>query len=211
MNTLRVALVEDDAVTREGLRLLIEAAPGFTCAGAYGSAEAALTGMQAAPDVLLMDIGLPGASGAESARTFSGRFPGLPILMLTVFADRDMIFQSICNGACGYLLKNTPPDRLLEAIRQAHQGGSPVSPEVARQIVDLFRKTGPRETVQKATPQETRLLGLLAEGYSYEAAAGQMELSLNTVRNYIRSIYEKLHVHTKSEAVSKALRAGLLR
>ncbi|MBI1786277.1 MAG: response regulator transcription factor [Acidobacteria bacterium] len=208
---IRVALVEDDAVTRDGLRLLIDAATGFQCQAAYSSAEEALRLLQTPPDVLLLDIGLPGMSGADGARLFADRFPGLQILMLTVFANRENIFRSICNGACGYLLKNVPAARLLESIRQAYEGGSPMSPEVARQVVTLFRKTasaaGP---VEALTPQETRLLSLLADGYSYLNAAGQLSISVNTVRNYVRNIYEKLHVHTKSEAVSKAMRAGLL-
>ena len=208
---INVALVEDDTVTREGLRTLIEQAAGFACVGAYGSAEDALKQMKHRPDVLLLDIGLPGMSGAESVPLFIERFPGIRILMLTVFAERDKVFLSICKGASGYLLKNVKSDRLLEAIRQASEGGSPISPEVARQIVSLFQRTSaPAETAIKLTAQETKLLSLLAEGYSYLNAAGQLEISVNTVRNHIRSIYEKLHVHTKSEAVNKALRAGLI-
>src|SRR5262249_36570100 len=132
-------------------------------------------------------------------------------LMLTVFSDRANVFSSICSGANGYLLKSTPPDKLLDAIRAARAGGSPLSPEIARQIVSLFQKTGPpQRPAQALTPSEARLLALLAEGYSYESAGAQMEITINTVRNYVRSIYEKLHVHSKSEAVSKALRQGLI-
>ena len=121
------------------------------------------------------------------------------------------MFESICNGACGYLLKKTPPAKLLEAIREAYDGGAPMSPEIARKVVSLFQKTGPLPKVnEQLTPQEVRLLKFLAEGYSYQAAADQLHISLNTVRNYIRSIYEKLHVHSKSEAVSKALRSRLI-
>ncbi|MBI3683162.1 MAG: response regulator transcription factor, partial [Acidobacteria bacterium] len=125
METIRVALIEDDAATREGLCLLIDAAEGFQCVAACSSAEEGLRRLRTPPDVLLLDIGLPGMSGVEGARHFSDRFPGMQILMLTVFADRQNVFQSVCNGACGYLLKNIPSDRLLESIRQAHQGGSP--------------------------------------------------------------------------------------
>ncbi|MBL8214108.1 MAG: response regulator transcription factor [Bryobacterales bacterium] len=211
METIRVALIEDDAATREGLRMLIDGADGFHCAGAFSSAEEGLRRLRARPDVLLLDVGLPGMSGDECAGRFSERFPGLQIVMLTVVADRRPVFLSICNGACGYLLKNISSDRLLESIRQAHQGGSPMSPEIASQIITLFRKTAVRiEAETQLTAQETKLLGLLSQGYSYLNAAGQMGIALNTVRNHIRSIYEKLHVHTKSEAVSKALRAGLL-
>jgi DNA-binding NarL/FixJ family response regulator len=211
MDTIRVALIEDDSATREGLRMLIDSADGFQCAGAFSSAEEGLRRLDTRPDVLLLDVGLPGMSGDECAGRFSERFPGLQIVMLTVVAERRHVFLSICNGACGYLLKNISSDRLLESIRQAHQGGSPMSPEVASQILTLFRKTvAPIEAVAKLTPQETKLLGLISQGYSYLNAAGQMGIAVNTVRNHIRSIYQKLHVHTKSEAVSKALRAGLL-
>jgi len=131
--------------------------------------------------------------------------------VLTIFAEQEKIFESICNGACGYLLKKTPPARLLEAIREAHEGGSPMSPEIARKVVTLFQRSRPPERLdEQLTPQEKRLLVLLAEGHSYSVAAEQLNISINTVRNYIRSIYEKLHVHSKSEAVSKALRNHLI-
>lgn len=211
MEMIRVALIEDDSATREGLRMLIDGAEGFQCSGAFSSAEEGLRRLSVRPDVLLLDVSLPGMSGDECASHFSGRFPGLQIVMLTVVAERRRVFLSICNGACGYLLKNISADRLLESIRYAHQGGSPMSPEVATQILTLFRKTvAPIKDVGRLTPQETKLLGLISQGYSYLNAAGQMGITVNTVRNHIRTIYGKLHVHTKSEAVSKALRAGLL-
>ena len=160
--------------------------------------------------MLLLDIDLPGVPGDRAIAPLLAACPSMRIVMLTIFADRERLFTSICNGAHGYLLKATPPDRLLDAIRAACDGGSPFSPEMARHIVDLFRKTG--RPVQEAalTAQEQRLLTLLAEGYSYQSAADQMNVSVNTVRNYVRSIYDKLHVHSKSEAVSKALRQGII-
>jgi DNA-binding NarL/FixJ family response regulator len=127
--------------------------------------------------------------------------------MLTVFSDRERLFTCMCNGAHGYLLKSTPPAKLLDAISAARDGGSPFSPEIARHIVSLFQKTGPSSPL---TSQEHRLLGWLAEGYSYQAAADKMNVSVNTVRNYVRGIYDKLHVHSKSAAVSKALRQGII-
>ena len=131
--------------------------------------------------------------------------------MLSVYADEDLVFKSLCNGACGYLLKKTPPARLLEAIREAVGGGSPMSPEIARKVVRLFQKTGPPAQLDcDLTPREIKLLRLLAEGNSYQFAADEMHVSINTVRNYIRSIYDKLHVHSKSAAVAKALKAGLI-
>jgi DNA-binding NarL/FixJ family response regulator len=206
------AIVEDDRATREGLSLLIDGTPGYRCIGSYRSVEEALrprTSEQ--PDVLLLDIHLPGMLGSEGVHVFKKKYPSLQILMLTIYAEQDLVFESICNGACGYLLKKTPPAKLLEAIREAYEGGAPMSPEIARKVVTLFQKTGPPPKIEvQLTPQEVRLLKLLAEGYSYQSAGEQLHISLNTVRNYIRSIYEKLHVHSKSEAVSKALRSRLI-
>ncbi len=209
---LRAALVEDDDLVREGLRVLIDGSAGFRCVGAWSSVEEALAALPSdVPDVLLMDIQLPGLSGAEGVRLVHERHPQVEILMLTVLAERSRIFESICNGASGYLLKNTPPARLLGALREAKEGGAPMSPEIARKVVDLFHATLPPPVADRhLTPQETRLLRLLAEGHGYQAAADRMVVSVNTVRNYVRSVYDKLHVHSSSEAVSKALRLGLI-
>jgi DNA-binding NarL/FixJ family response regulator len=209
---IRVAIVEDDRPTREGLGMLVGGTPGYRCVGTYGSVEEAKRSISAAaPDVLLLDIDLPGMPGSEGVALFKQLCPSLEILMLTVHAGQDRVFESICNGACGYLLKETPPAKLLEAINEAHRGGSPLSPEIARKVVQLFQKTGPPEKLdQQLTPQETRLLKLFAEGYKYRGAAEQLNISVNTVRDHIRSIYDKLHVHSKSEAVSKALRNRLI-
>jgi DNA-binding NarL/FixJ family response regulator len=210
--TIRVAIVEDDRAVREGLAMIIGGTPGYECSGKFYSAEEALHQMNGAtPDVLLLDIHLPGMLGSDAVRLFREKYPALHILMLTVYDGQDKVFESICNGACGYLLKKTPPAKLLEAIREAHEGGAPMSPEIARKVITLFQQSGPPEKLDEPlTPQETRLLKLLSEGYSYQNSAGQMNISINTVRNYIRSIYEKLHVNTKSEAVSKALRHRLI-
>ncbi len=209
--TIRVAIVEDDRAVREGLSMIIGATPGFQCTGRFYSVEEALGVMNESPDVMLLDIHLPGMLGSEGVRVFREKFPLLQILMLTVYDGQDKVFESICNGASGYLLKKTPPAKLLEAIREANDGGAPMSPEIARKVITLFQQSGPPEKLdQPLTSQETRLLKLLSEGYSYQNSAGQMNISINTVRNYIRSIYEKLHVNTKSEAVSKALRHRLI-
>jgi DNA-binding NarL/FixJ family response regulator len=209
---IRVAIVEDDRSLREGLGILINGTPGYQCPRTYGSVEEALRLMSLAPaDVLLLDIHLPGMLGSEGVRIFRERFPATQVLMLTVYDEQDKVFESICNGACGYLLKKTPPAKLLECIREAHEGGAPMSPEIARKVVTLFQKTGPPEKIDgQLTPQEIRLLKMLADGYSYQNAAGQLNISINTVRNHIRSIYEKLQVHSKSEAVSKAIRSRLI-
>jgi DNA-binding NarL/FixJ family response regulator len=209
---IRVAIVEDDRGTREGLALLIDGTPGFRCIGTYGSAEDGLQAAQEeAADVLLLDVHLPGMLGSEAVRLFRKTAPLMQIMMLSVYSDDDKVFESICNGACGYMLKKTPPARLLESIREASEGGAPMSPEVARRVVTLFRRLPPPIIVdQQLTPRELEVLSLLADGYSYENVAARIGITVNTVRNYVRSIYETLHVHSKSEAVSKALRAGLL-
>jgi DNA-binding NarL/FixJ family response regulator len=209
---LAVAVIEDDRRTREGLAALIGGTPGFRCVGTYGSVDEGLRGLVAAiPDVLLLDIHLPGVSGSEGVRLLRDRYPHTQVLMLTVFAEEERIFESLCNGACGYLLKKTPPARLLEAIGEAHQGGSPMSPDIARKLVLALQTTGRVEKPEQAlTPHETRIIRMLAEGDSYHEVGERLGITVNTVRNYIRRIYEKLHVHTKSQAVSKALRGRLI-
>src|SRR5688500_11003828 len=210
--SIQTVIIEDDPVARECLSVLIDGTPGYACSGTYGSVEDALLGgCTVEPDVLLLDIHLPGMLGSEAAKIFRERHPRMQILMLTIYAEEDKVFESICNGACGYLLKKTPPARLLEAIREAYEDGSPMTPEIARKVVSLFRQTAEsEEMVEKLTPHEIRLLKFFAEGYSYQEAAEQFKVSIHTIRNYIRSIYEKLQVHSKSEAVSKALRFRLI-
>ena len=209
---IRTAIIEDDDVTRDCLRLLVAGTPGYECVGAYPSVEAPLRdGFEIVPSVLLLDIHLPGMLGSEAVRLFHDKYPGLHILMLTVYADQTRIFESICNGACGYLLKKTTPARLIEAIREAQDGGAPMTPEIARKVVTLFQQTArPKQLDEDLTPHELRLLKLLAEGYSYQDAADEFHVSINTLRNHIRNIYDKLHVHSKSAAVSKALRYRLI-
>jgi DNA-binding NarL/FixJ family response regulator len=209
---IRVAIVEDDILLRDGLSRIVQEAEGLCCAGTFSSAEEALTTLRDTPaDVLLLDIGLPGMAGSDAVAIFRQKCRAMAILMLTVFSDRSIVFASICNGACGYLLKSTPPSQLVDAIRAAHAGGSPISPEIAREIVHLFQRTGPpHPPALPLTGQEQRLLSLLSQGHSYESSAREMNVSVNTVRNYVRSVYEKLHVHSKSAAVNAALRQGLL-
>jgi DNA-binding NarL/FixJ family response regulator len=210
--TISVGIVEDDRSLREGLAMLINATDGYRCARTFGSVEEAFRVIELdLPDVLLLDIHLPGIPGSEAVGILKEKFPSIQILMLTVYDEQEMVFESICNGASGYLLKKTPPARLLEYIREVFEGGAPMSPEIARKVVNLFQRTGPPHKMdEQLTSQEVALLKLLAEGFSYQGAAGQMKISVNTVRNYIRTVYEKLHVHSKSEAVSKAIRSGLI-
>ncbi len=209
---IRVAIVEDQRIAREGLRLIIDGTPGYRCTQTFETAEDGLRGLSSEiPDVLLLDIHLPGMSGSESVKIYREKFPSMHVVMLSGLSDNDHVFQSICNGACGYILKKTPPSKLLEYISEAVQGGAPMSPEIARKVVDLFQKTKSYIKMEHdLTPHEVRLLGLLAQGYSYQNAAEKLVVSINTIRDYVRSIYEKLHVHSKSEAVSKALRGGII-
>ena len=210
---LSVALVEDQRPLREGLASLIDGTPGYRVVGSYESMEAALEGLTAArPEVMLLDIELPGMSGIDGVRELKIRAPEVQVLMLTVFGDDDRVFEAICNGASGYLLKDTPPARLLDAIRELAAGGAPMSPEIARKVVAMFQRIAPpRETPGGLSPRETQILRLFAEGHSYKTAAAELDISPDTVRFHIRHIYEKLHVHSKSEAVLKAFRTGLLR
>ena len=209
---ITVGIVEDDRQTREALNALIGGTPGFASLGTFESVEEALLGLaDRRPEILLLDINLPGVAGSEGVRVLRERYPGMQVVMLTVFTDEDRIFESLRNGACGYLVKRTPPARLLEALREAHDGGSPMSPDLARKVVSAFQQSGPSEKSESPlTPQEMRIVRMLAKGDSYGAVADQLGITVNTVRNYIRSIYEKLQVHTKSEAVSKALRSRVI-
>jgi len=210
---LKVAVIEDVRTLRDGYRALIDGTSGYSCVGAFRTMEEALDHIaRDLPDVVLVDIGLPGMSGTEGIRILKSRYPDLVIVTLTVYDDDDRVFEALCAGACGYLLKKTPPARLLECVREAVSGGAPMSPEIARRVVTLFREIRPPEHADyRLTPHETRLLKLLVEGHNYKTAAAELALSLNTVCFHIKRIYSKLQVHSKSEAVSKALRQRLIK
>jgi DNA-binding NarL/FixJ family response regulator len=210
---IKTAIVEDQRDIREGLTMLIDGTAGYQCTGSYRSMEDALERIKSQiPDVMLCDIGLPGMSGIEGIRILKSRYPNLSLLMLTVYDDDDRIFDALCAGACGYLLKRTPPARLLESLKEAVTGGAPMSPEVASRVITLFREIRPPERADYAlTPHETRLLKLLVEGHNYTTAAEELNVSFNTVKFHIRHIYEKLQVHSKSEAVGKAMRERLIK
>lgn len=209
---ISVAIVEDDPRARELLVYLLRASPDLCVVGDWPSVESLLTrGPTEAPDVLLLDIGLPGMSGIEGLAPLRERFPVTTILMLTIFEDEDKVFEALCHGAHGYLLKNTEPTRLIDYIREANTGGSPMSPEIARKVVGLFRKVSPPRRADEAlSAQQVRLLALLAEGRSYQSVASEMGITINTVRTYVRIVYDKLHVHSRSAAVAKALRTGII-
>ena len=209
---IEVAIVEDRREIRESLALLIGGTEGFKCIGSYRSMEEALDKLKHhQPHLLLSDIGLPGMSGIEGVAILKERYPELLILMLTVYDDDERIFDAMCAGASGYLLKKTPPARLLDSLREVASGGAPMSPEVAKRVIALFREIRPPERADyELTPHETRLLKLLVQGHNYKTAATELGVTVHTVSFHLRSIYEKLQVHSKSEAVAKALQNRLV-
>jgi DNA-binding NarL/FixJ family response regulator len=204
---IKVAIVEDERDIRECLTVLVNGTDGYSCTGSYRTMEEALDQIpRRMPDIVLSDIGLPGMSGITGVRLLKERHPKLLLLMLTIYDDDERIFDAMCAGACGYLLKKTPPARLLESLKEAVNGGAPMSPEVARRVIALFREIRPPERADyQLTPHETRLLKLFVEGHNYKTAAAELRVSVNTVNFHVRSIYEKLQVHSRSEAVAKAL------
>lgn len=209
---LRVGIIEDQQRTREGLKALIDLSEGFACVGAWRSMEEVFAvAAPAAPEVILLDLALPGVSGIEGLPQLRERFPNAVVVVLTVYEDDSRIFDALCAGASGYLLKNTRPPKLLEALREAKSGGAPMSPHIAKRVVELFRRFHPPERAQhNLTPHELRLLKLLVEGHSYKSAATELKVSVNTIAFHVQNIYTKLQVHSKSEAVARALRERLL-
>jgi DNA-binding NarL/FixJ family response regulator len=209
---IRVAIIEDRSRTREGIQALIDGTPGYRCTGSFGSMEEALDKIdREVPEVVLSDIGLPGMSGIEGVRYLKQRYPSMLLVMLTVYDDDRRIFDAICAGACGYLLKSTPPARLLEGLREVADGGAAMSPEVARRVIELFREIRPPAHADYGlTPHETRLLTLLVDGHNFKTAAVETGVSPSTVAWHMRRVYEKLHVHSKSEAVAKVLRDRII-
>jgi DNA-binding NarL/FixJ family response regulator len=209
---IRVAIVEDERDIREGLSTLIGGTADLYVTGAYPSMEAAIPAIVAdPPQIALVDIGLQGMSGIEGIKILKQRVPGLQFLILTSYDDDARVFAAMCAGACGYLLKKTPPAKLLDAISELNGGGAPMSPQIARQVVSLFRNVAPpRESLCRLTPKEAQVLQLLVEGHSYKTAAYEMNLTIHAVSFHARHVYEKLHVHSKSEAVAKALKNGLV-
>jgi DNA-binding NarL/FixJ family response regulator len=210
---LRVALVEDRDEIRFSLQALLDEAPGFRCAAAWSTMEQALREIgPPLPDLALVDINLPGMNGIEGIARLRDRFPDLVLLVLTVFGDDRRIFDALCAGARGYLLKNPSRKKLLESLREAADGGAPMSPQIARRVIELFRDVRPpAHSMQDLTPHEVRVLKLIADGHNYRTAATELGSSVSTVNYHLQQIYRKLEVHGKSEAVAKALRQGLLR
>lgn len=208
----RVVIIEDQREMRNGLQTLLDFTPTFTCVKSFGAMDEALRNIESdTADLILTDIGLPRLNGIEGTRILREKFPELPIVVLTVHEEDDKIFQALCAGANGYLLKNTPAAKIIEALKEVLEGGAPMSPNVARRVVQLFRTFSPPETAEyHLTEQETRILKMLVDGHHYKTAAYELGISTSTVSFHLKNIYTKLQVHSKTEAVAKALRERLV-
>ncbi len=209
---IRVVVIEDERELRNGLQTLLNLTPDFYCEKSYGSMEEALRNTQiGAAGLILTDIGLPRMNGIEGTRVLREQFPDLPIVVLTVHGEDNKIFQALCAGANGYLLKNTPPGKIIESLHEVLDGGAPMSPSVARRVVQLFRTvTPPEEADYHLTEQEKKILKMLVNGHHYKTAAHELSISINTISFHLKNIYQKLQVHSKTEAVAKALREKLI-
>ena len=210
---VKVAIVEDQRKMLDCLTVLIDGTDGFRCTGSFRSMEEALARIGSdLPDVALVDIGLPGMDGIEGIRILKERYPKLILLAHTVYDGDERIFDALCAGANGYLLKKTSPARLLESLTEAVTGGAPMTPEVANQVIKLFRDIRPPEkTDEQLTPHELRLLEMLVEGHNYKTAAAELGVTTHTISFHLQRIYDKLHVRSKTEAVAKALRSRLIK
>jgi DNA-binding NarL/FixJ family response regulator len=209
--SIRVCVVDDDARVGRGLELLLNGTREFVCDGCFQDGAQALAQIpQIKPDVVLMDINLGGQSGIECVRQLKEVFPETQVLMLTVYEDSDKIFQSLIAGATGYLLKRTPKEELLRAIMDVHSGGSPMTGHIARKVVQYFGRLSPPGELVRLTAREAEVLDHLARGAMYKEIADLLGISLDTVRKHVRSIYEKLHVRSRSEAIVKYLRRQAL-
>jgi DNA-binding NarL/FixJ family response regulator len=204
---IQVALVEDDPEIRANLAHRVGRSPGFRLLRSYSDAESALADLpRHPPDVVLMDINLPGIDGVECVRQLKAKMPAVQFIMLRIYEDGNRLFKSLMAGASGYLLKRTPPDKLLVAIREAHEGGAPMTPEVARRVVQHFQQIPqPASELQRLTPRETEVLEQLAKGFLYKEIEDNLHISTGTLRSYIANVYQKLHVHSRTEAVVKFL------
>jgi DNA-binding NarL/FixJ family response regulator len=204
-SSITVCIVEDDEWLREDLTTKISAASGFTCAGSYRTAEAALDAIPSLnPDVVIMDINLPGMSGIECVRRLKESVPKLCILMLTVYEESEPIFSALKAGANGYLLKRSIPKELLGAISYAHQGGTPMTSSVAHEVVRFFSNPPPLpEPAEGLSPREREILDLIIQGHAYKTIATKLSISMGTVNMFVTRIYKKLHVHSRGEATAQ--------
>ena len=210
---IKVAIFEDNRNLREGLFQLIDGSDGFRCVGAFPNCDRLVQNIKELnPDVVLMDIEMPGLSGIEAIKILKGSFPEVKVLMETIFEDNNKIFDSICNGAEGYILKNTSPVLILSAIKEIYEGGAPMTPSVASKVLKMFKKNSDSLSKEELdlTEREKEILKSLVEGMSYKMIAATYFISIDTVSGHIKNIYKKLQVHSKSEAVAKAIRGRIV-
>ena len=205
---ITVSIVDDEKDLRQSIATFVNGSPGFKCISSYANAQDALDHLPTErPDVVLMDINMKGMNGIECVERLKAIAPEIQIVMLTVYEDTDQIFKALSVGASGYLLKRLSPAKLLQAIREVHAGGSPMSSSIARKVVVSFQKTGKEpEKQSNLSPREQMVLDCLAKGLTYKQIADELSISIDTIRTYIRRIYEKLHVQSRTEAVAKYLR-----
>lgn len=212
MNLIRVIIFEDNLDFVDSMSELIHNAEGIDLVGVFHNCKNVVKNVQLLqPDVVLMDIDMPVENGLQGLRKLRAEGSEVNVLMLTVFDDNDRVFQSICFGASGYILKNTSPEKMIEAIHEAHTGGAPMTPSVAKQVLKLFSQPFQNSVeIQALTPREHDVLSFLVRGYSYKMAATEMKVSIETLRYHIKNIYTKLHVNSKSEAVAKAIQNKMM-
>jgi DNA-binding NarL/FixJ family response regulator len=213
MKNIRVLIFEDNTNLRRGLNTLINGSSGFECVGAFGNCDRLIANIsETMPDVILMDIEMPGIDGIEAVKILKPRFPDVKILMETIFEDDEKVFDSICNGAEGYILKNTPPVQILEAIQEIYEGGAPMTPSIASKVLAMFKKgtTFSKDESYNLTERELEVLKYLVDGMSYKLIAEKCFVSIDTVSSHVKNIYKKLQVHSKSEAVAKAIKGKII-
>jgi len=209
---IRVAIFEDNHNLREGLFQLVNGSPGFVCTGAYANCNSLLRKMEESkPDVVLMDIEMPGLNGIEAVKQIKENYPEVKILMETIFEDNEKVFQSVCNGAEGYILKNTSPVQILNAIKEIYEGGAPMTPSIASKVLKMFKNQSSKSNDDfDLTGREKEILKCLVDGLSYKMIAETCFISGDTVNGHIKNIYKKLQVHSKSEAVAKAIKGNIV-
>jgi len=213
MSNIKVVIFEDNTNLRRGLTTLINGSNGFECTGAFGNCDNLIKNItDTKPDVVLMDIQMPGMDGIEAVKMLKPQFPEIKILMETIFEDDEKVFNSICSGAEGYILKNTPPVQILQAIREIHCGGAPMTPSIASKVLAMFKSgtSFTRDESYNLTEREMEILKYLVDGMSYKAVAEKCFVSLDTVSSHVKNIYKKLQVHSKSEAVGKAIKGKIV-
>jgi DNA-binding NarL/FixJ family response regulator len=211
-NPIRLLIFEDNDDLRESLSILFKGTPGIIFTGAWPDCSRLMDDIAATePDVVLMDIDMSGINGIEAVWKLKQSHPSIQVLMLTVFDDNEKVFQSICAGASGYLLKRTPPAKIIDAVFEVYGGGGPMTASIARKVLDMFPRFDSSKTdTDHLSPRELEILGLLVKGHTYKTVATQLNVSVETVRTHIKRIYEKLHVHNSREAVSIALKKRLI-